>query len=120
MADALALVDDLFFQAKMLETAKQLSVLLRTLSTSDALLNEAAKSAPHLIIVDLNAKDHPVETIARLQVQSPQLPIVAFLSHVQMNLAQRARAAGCANVMPRSQFTHELATILLRAKSQSS
>ncbi|HTV58502.1 MAG TPA: hypothetical protein VMJ93_06490 [Verrucomicrobiae bacterium] len=119
MADALALVDDLFFQAKLLETAKQLNVQLRTFSTSDALLGEAAKSSPHVVIVDLNAKNHPIETISLLHTQSPQLPLVAFLSHVQTDLAQRARAAGCANVMPRSQFTRELATILLQAKSHS-
>lgn len=118
MADALALVDDLFFQAKMLETAKQLSVQLRTFSTADALLGEVAKSDPRIVIVDLNAKDHPVEAIARLQSRSPDLPLVAFLSHVQTDLAERARSAGCARILPRSQFTRELATILLQAKSQ--
>lgn len=119
MADALALVDDLFFQAKLLETAKQLNVQLRTFSTSDALLGEAAKSLPHVVIVDLNARNHPIETISHLHNESPHLPVVAFLSHVQTELAQRARAAGCASVMPRSQFTRELATILLQAKSHS-
>jgi len=118
MADALALVDDLFFQAKLLETAKQLSVQLRTFSASAPLLSEAVKSAPHVVIVDLNAKDHPVEAIACLCSKSPGLPIVAFLSHVQTDLADRARSAGCARVLPRSQFTRELATILLQAKSQ--
>jgi DNA-binding NarL/FixJ family response regulator len=118
MADALALVDDLFFQAKMLETAKHLNVQLRTFSAADALLAESSKTPPRLVIVDLNAKDHPVETISRLQKQSPALHLVAFLSHVQIDLAERAREAGCATVMPRSKFTHDLATILLQAKSQ--
>jgi hypothetical protein len=47
----------------------------------------------------------------------PGLPLIAFLSHVQTDLAQQARAAGCTQVMPRSQFTHDLATILAQAKS---
>lgn len=119
MPDVMALVDDLFFQAKMLETAKQLGVQLRTFSASGALLTEASKTAPHLIIVDLNARDHAVETIAHLHASAPEIPLVAFLSHVQTELAQRARDAGAPSVMPRSQFTRELATILLRAKSQS-
>ena len=32
---------------------------------------------------------------------------------------EKARAAGCAEVMPRSKFTRDLATILARAKSHS-
>jgi hypothetical protein len=42
---------------------------------------------------------------------------VGFLSHVQTELAELARAAGCQDVMPRSKFTAELAQILGRAKS---
>src|SRR5271154_4745900 len=102
MAQVLALVDDLFFQAKILETAKQLGIAVRTSTTSDALLAEIAKDAPKLVIVDLNA---------------PGVPLIAFLSHVQTELAQQARTAGCTQVMPRSQFTRELATILAQANS---
>ncbi|HUO34683.1 MAG TPA: hypothetical protein VMU43_06810 [Candidatus Acidoferrum sp.] len=118
MADALALVDDLFFQAKMLETAKQLNVRLRTFPSAAPLLAEIVKNSPHIVIVDLNAKCQPVEAIVGLHSKFPDLPIVAFLSHVQTDLAERARSAGCARVLPRSQFTRELATILLQAKSQ--
>jgi hypothetical protein len=41
------------------------------------------------------------------------------LSHVQVDLAAEARAAGCTEVMPRSKFTQHLATILGHAKSHS-
>jgi len=47
---------------------------------------------------------------------NPQ-PIVGFLSHVQTDLAEKARAAGCTEVLPRSQFTAKLADILSRAKT---
>jgi hypothetical protein len=46
----------------------------------------------------------------------PQLRVVAFLSHVQGDLAAQAQAAGCAEVMPRSAFTQNLAAILEPAK----
>ena len=42
--------------------------------------------------------------------------MLAFLSHVQTDLAAQARAAGCTEVMPRSTFTQNLATILAAAK----
>lgn len=120
MAQVVALVDDIFFQAKMLETAKQLGVELRICSTPEALVAEAAKNGTNLAIVDLNARSKPLEAIVRMQAASPGLPVIAFLSHVQVELAEAARAAGCREVMPRSLFTRNLATILERAKSESS
>ncbi len=117
MAQVLAFVDDLFFQAKILETAKQLGVAMRTYTTSDALLAQIAAEKPKLVIVDLNARNAPLQAVAQVYAAAPGLPLIAFLSHVQTELAQQARAAGCTQVMPRSQFTRDLATILAQAKS---
>jgi CheY-like chemotaxis protein len=118
MAQIVAFVDDLFFQAKLVETAKQVGVELRTCTTPDALASEIAGSQPKLIIVDLNAHANPLEAIERVRADSPQISVIGFLSHVQVDLAERARAAGCHDVMPRSKFTRDLATILQRVKSQ--
>jgi DNA-binding NarL/FixJ family response regulator len=120
MADVVALIDDLFFQAKVIETAKHLGINLRICGTADALLTEIGKQSPGLIVVDLNARSEPLSAIERLRASAHQIPIVAFLSHVQTALADSARAAGCREVMPRSQFTQNLATILSRAKSHPS
>lgn len=117
MAQILALVDDIFFQAKMLETAKHSGVEMKSFSSGEALVAEANQAAPKLVVVDLNARHAPVETIASLCSREWQVPIVAFFSHVQTDLAQRARQAGCTEVMPRSRFTKDLAAIFSRAKS---
>jgi CheY-like chemotaxis protein len=123
MAQVVALVDDLFFQAKLVETAKQLGVDLRTCATSDALATEIATDTPRLIIVDLNARGNPLDAAGRVAERvrdgGPEIPVVAFLSHVQVDLAARATEAGFREVMPRSKFTQNLATILARAQSQS-
>ena len=119
MARVVALIDDIFFQAKLLETAKQVGVEVRTCATADALDAEIAKAAPKLIVVDLNARSGPFEALERLQASGAKIPLIAFLSHVQVDLAERARAAGCSDVMPRSKFTQNLATILARAKSDT-
>jgi len=119
MAQVVALVDDLFFQMKLIETAKQLGVELRTCTTADALANEVGARAPKLVVVDLNARSNPLEAISRVRASGPEIPLIGFLSHVQVDLAAQARAAGCADVMPRSKFTQNLATILARAKSES-
>ena len=122
--DVLALVDDLFFQAKLLETARKLGVRLKTVSTGTTLLKrlEAAPDGvpgdlPRLVIVDLNARQGPVEAIEQLQRSGNPIPVIGFLSHVQTDLAERARAAGCKQVMARSSFTSNLSEILSQAKS---
>jgi CheY-like chemotaxis protein len=119
MAQVLALVDDLFFQVKLLETSKQVGVELRICPTPEALAIEAAKQSPKLVLIDLNARSRPLEAIGQMRTAAAQIPLVGFLSHVQTELAEQARAAGCRDVMPRSQFTRELATILAQAKSES-
>ena len=117
MAQVVALVDDIFFQAKLLETAKQVGVEVRTCVTADALDAEIAKAPPRLVVIDLNARSEPLKALERLS--GGTIRSIAFLSHVQNDLAERARAAGCQEVMPRSKFTQNLATILAGAKSQS-
>jgi DNA-binding NtrC family response regulator len=119
MAEVVALIDDIFFQAKLLETAKQVGVEVRTCATVNALDAEIARATPRLIVVDLNARSGAFEALERLQAGGGKIPLIAFLSHVQVDLAERARAAGCTDVMPRSKFTQNLATILSRAKSDT-
>ena len=119
MAEVVALVDDLFFQAKILETAKHVGVELRTCSTPDALAEEISKAIPRLIVVDLNARGNPLGAAERVRNSGHEIPVIGFLSHVQVDLAQRAGDAGFREVMPRSKFSKNLATILAQAKSQS-
>jgi DNA-binding NarL/FixJ family response regulator len=116
MGKVVAMVDDVFFLAKIAETARHTGVELETASTVDALLEKSAAN-PALIVVDLNARGGAVEALRRLQASGNQTPVVAFLSHVQTALADEARAAGCTEIMPRSKFTQELAAILGRAKT---
>jgi DNA-binding NarL/FixJ family response regulator len=117
MAQIAALVDDLFFQAKIMETAKQSGVQLKTFGTGAALVAEVLQTPPRLVIIDLNARHGPLEAIEHLHASAEAVPIVAFLSHVQTELAARAKAAGCRDVMPRSQFTMNLAKILTSAQA---
>jgi len=128
MADAIALIDDIFFLAKVHETAKHTGIKLETASTGEQLLKAAAASPAALILVDLNAKQGAMDAVERLCAAggasnkaangtgNPRR-VIAFLSHVQADLAERARAAGCMEVMPRSKFTQTLAEILRGAKA---
>jgi len=115
MGRVVALMDDLFFQMKVAETAKHLGVELKVATNGDALLT-LLEPPPQLVIVDLNARSQPIQAIERVRAGQNSVRMVAFLSHVQTELAAQARAAGCDEVMPRSSFTQNLAAILGAAK----
>jgi DNA-binding NarL/FixJ family response regulator len=117
VADIVVLVDDLFFQSKIVETARHTGVELKLCGTPDSFMAEIERSAPALAIVDLNARANPLSAIERLQAAGNQVPVIGYLSHVQTELAERAKAAGCREVMPRSKFSMNLAAILASAKS---
>jgi CheY-like chemotaxis protein len=110
-----ALMDDLFFQMKVAETAKHLGLELKVATNGDALL-ELLEPAPKLVIVDLNARSQPLAVVERVRATQKDLRVIGFLSHVQRDLAAQAQAAGCDEVMPRSAFTQNLAAILSAAK----
>jgi CheY-like chemotaxis protein len=115
MGRVVGLMDDLFFQMKVAETAKQLGVEFKVAANGDVLAT-MLEPPTKLVVVDLNAKSDPVAIIGRLRATQKELPIVSFLSHVQVDLAAQAKAAGSTEVLPRSAFTQNLAKILTIAK----
>ena len=115
MGRVIALMDDLFFQMKLAETAKQLGVEVKVATNGEALM-ALMESAPKLVIIDLNARSQPLLTIEKLRQVRKDIRVVGFLSHVQTELAAQAQAAGCDEVLPRSSFTQNLAAILSAAK----
>lgn len=115
MARVVAYMDDLFFQMKLAETAKLLHVEVKVATNPSALL-QLMDPLPKLVIVDLNASNKPLEAVQQLREQQPTLPVIGFLSHVQTDLAARAKEVGFQQVLPRSQFTAQLPQILAMAK----
>ena len=115
MGRVVALMDDLFFQMKLAETAKQLGVEVKVATNGEALMGLMA-SEPKLVIVDLNSRSQPIEAIEQLRLTRKDVRVVGFLSHLQTRLAAQAQAAGCDEVLPRSSFTQNLAAILSAAK----
>ena len=116
MGRVVALVDDLFFQMKLAETARQLGVEVKVAGNGEALLG-LLEPASKLVIVDLNARSQPLQAVAKLRQQAGKnVRVVGFLSHVQTQLAAEAQAAGCDEVLPRSSFSQNLAAILSASK----
>lgn len=115
-----ALVDDLFFLAKIQETSRKLNVKVEFIkSEKDIGEKEGAEESedkPSLIIVDLNSNSiKPLPTITKLRSRFKKTTsIVGFVSHVQGDLKVKAQEAGCDVVMPRSAFSQNLPNILRR------
>src|SRR6201988_3896378 len=98
MERGVALMDDLFFQMKVAETAKHVGLELKVAANGDALL-ALMEPAPKIVIIDLNARRNPIQAVERIRAGKNGVRVVAFLSHVQTELAAQARDAGCDEVM---------------------
>jgi CheY-like chemotaxis protein len=116
MNTVLAVVNDLFFSAKITEAAKRASVTLLYVTNERDLL-EKAKTNPSLIIFDLNFDSvQPLQLIKKLKAdpELKHLNLLGYLSHVQTDLARAAEETGCDTVLPRSAFSMNLPQILSR------
>ncbi|HEV2387154.1 MAG TPA: hypothetical protein VGS20_07850 [Candidatus Acidoferrales bacterium] len=120
MSYVLALVDNLFFQARIQAVAKQIGVEVKVVATGEKLVEEAAANPPTLLIVDLNARSGALETIRQLRAAGTPALIIGYMAHTQTELAQEATAAGCGQVMAQGKFTQELPMILARARGKTS
>ena len=111
----LAVVDDLMFTSKIKAAARQLGVDVTFARSSDAAISGMRASAPALVILDLNnPRTDPLGTVAVMKGDPAlkSIPTVGFVSHVQADLIEAARAAGVDDVLARSAFTARLSEIL--------
>jgi CheY-like chemotaxis protein len=111
----LVAVNDLFFSSKLDAVARGLGVSIRCLPTCQQVLEAGREEFPLLFIVDLNsAAGDPVGLVRSLKgdPRTQGIPIVGFLSHVEVELRQQALAAGCDEVLARSAFVGLLPKIL--------
>ena len=109
-----ALVDDLFFLAKIQETAKVIGVTVVKVDTRQGPA-AIAEARPHAIILYLGSRRLPVLDWIRSLKADPRtqsIQIVGFVSHVESQLIADAKAAGCDAVMVRSAFTLQLPHLL--------
>src|SRR5580704_3172349 len=113
-----AFVDDLFFAAKIQETARKLNVKVEFVKTEKDLLEHMKQNGeekPSLIIFDMNnVNAKPLTLIPKLKTKLKKTSIIGFLSHVQGDLKQKAHEVGCDMVLPRSAFSQNLPQLLRR------
>lgn len=102
-----AVVDDMFFKAKIRAVAEAVGVEISFPRTKEALLEKARQA--DLVIVDLHSQKFDPLT---LPAELGEARLLGFFSHVEVELQRNALAAGYQRVVPRSVFTRDLAEIL--------
>jgi hypothetical protein len=113
-------IDDLFFVAKIQETARKLGVKVEFVKNDKESLAKLTggeeADRPGLIVFDLNnVNAKPITLIPKLKAKLKRsTSIVGFLSHLQGDLKAKAVEAGCDTVMPRAAFSQNLPNLLRR------
>jgi CheY-like chemotaxis protein len=115
-------IEDMFFLAKIQETARKLGVKVEFVKNGDkdamvATLAELPENErPKLLVFDLNNLNaKPLTLIPKLKAKLKKATsIVGFLNHLQGELKAKAIEAGCDTVMPRSAFSQSLPNLLRR------
>jgi hypothetical protein len=113
-------IEDLFFIAKIQETARKLGVKVEFAKGDKeavARIADAPESErPRLLVFDLNNLNaRPMTLIPKFKLKFKKATsIIGFLSHLQGDLKMKAVEAGCDTVMPRSAFSQSLPSLLRR------
>jgi hypothetical protein len=113
-------IEDLFFNAKITETARKLGVKVAFIKNEKdailALTDADEADRPGLIVFDLNNTNaKPLTLIPKLKAKlKKSTSIIGFLSHLQGDLKAKAVEAGCDTVMPRAAFSQNLPNLLRR------
>lgn len=114
-------IEDLFFLAKISESARKIGVKVVFVKSSDkeaiaALTSAEGDDRPALIVFDLNnANAKPLTLIPKLKSKLKRsTSIIGFLSHIQGDLKAKAVEVGCDTVMARAAFSQNLPNLLRR------
>jgi DNA-binding response OmpR family regulator len=108
---ALLLSDDLLFTSRITGAAQANGVAIKVARSVEVLKNLAKSEKPILLLVDLSNPGLVIEELldwVRTFAIDQQPRVIAYGSHVDTETLRAARAAGCDEVMPRSQFVERL------------
>ena len=113
MGSCIAIVSDMIFATRITGTAEKVGADCRIISNPTDLQATLKSENPGTVLVDMNCDGIlPEEAIRTVKSRCPNARVVAFFSHVQTELMERARAAGADDAWPRSAFVQRLPQLL--------
>ncbi len=111
MSVVLTAVDDLFFVAKIDHALAQAGLTRETVSSAEAVLAARQAGRGVLLILDLGHRGlDPMGLLAAVKADPAgrDLPVLAYVSHVDRERRARAEALGADKVVARSEFSARL------------
>ena len=118
-----AVIDDLFFQAKVGTALQQLGIAAEVVPDGGPLLARLqAGGAPVLVIVDLTLRSADAISVIRdLRAvrHGDSVHILAFGSHVAVEVRKQALQAGASQVVAKSEFAKRLPQLVRQFVPQS-
>ena len=112
------LVADLFLRVRLEGLARRAGIPVRAFTDPQALVAgldtaASADARPRLVLIDLHAPhDAAFALLAALAARAGAPPTLGFHSHVDVEIRDRATAAGCTRVVPRSAIMNRLADLV--------
>ena len=107
----IAVINDLFFEAKVRTTAEQLSTEMSIIKDRDQLMKEAIGGGISKIIFDLNFnKFDPIEAAMEIKARY-DITLIGYLFHFQADLKKKAEGSFDI-ILPRSEFSSRLPELL--------
>jgi DNA-binding NtrC family response regulator len=106
-----AVVRDLFFVARIRETARLVGTPLTFARTPEELAATLAPEAPALVIVDLTTSGWDYDAIFDALATAPDLPVLGFTTHALARATQPLHAR-CRRVVTKETLTQELPALL--------
>lgn len=101
---------DLFFATKIRAAAAHLERPLRVLADAAEL---GGMESPGLVLIDLETPALDIDAcVERARRHAGTAPLIAFGRHTHRELREKAKAAGCTEVLTRSEFVAQLSAIL--------
>ena len=118
MKEVVVFVEDVYYTAKIRETARNVARDVRFIRDHQALEKRFASPAPGMIIMDLNAEAlHPMDMLRKIK-EHPEwkgAKIVAYSSLSRAELMQEANELGAEVVLPKGTFAQQLTELLQTA-----
>lgn len=109
----LAVLNDLIFETKIRSTAQALGVKASIARSVGGLPGALDRIRPALVIIDLNSLGaSALDAVGIVRSHAAGSHVIAYVSHVDADLATRAKDAGADQVMPRSLFSTGLPPLI--------
>jgi CheY-like chemotaxis protein len=118
----LVVIDDLFFLSKVQTTLQHLGLAATVITAPEALQAYLQHTTPALAVVDLTLRTgdavYLIRTI-RATHGGEHSPILAFGSHIAVDIRQQALQAGATYVVAKSEFSKHLPDLIQQHVAQT-